>query len=350
MYLTPDIYILIAITSSFFALFYKNSKFGKFMYFLSFLIVVIFAAIRKNVSADYSNYIGNFINIGINGQSARIEPGYWLLNRIIGIFSHDLNIIIIITSIITFTLIFLTIKEYSVAPAVSVLFLFVLRDYEMLICLIRQGIALAIVVYSFRYLVDEKYFKYFILILIASSFHYSAIIFMLLYRVLNKKLSNNDISTYIFLGIFIFLARNGLDFLGNIIHSNYYSSLIELISEPGPVYIKQALLNLIILLLSIFKYKDMINENKYSVIFINVLFLNTILSFSLLGLNLAYRFTIYFDFFNIFLYPILIKVYFKPKILNSMIFLIVCIFLLYRYYQLLPISMYMPLPYTTFFH
>lgn len=350
MYLTPDIYVFIALASSFFALFYKENKLGKSMYFISFLIVVVFAAIRKNVSADYSNYIGNFINIGINGQSARIEPGYWLLNRIIGIFTHNLNLIIIITSVITFSFIFYTIKEYSVAPAVSVFFLFVLRDYEMLICLIRQGIALAIVAYSFKFLIEGKLFKYFILILIATSFHYSALIFFLLYRVINKKLGNSDVSIYIFLGIFIFLARYGIDFFGNFINSSYYASLISLISEPGPVYLKQALLNLLILVFSVIKYKELINENKYSVIFINILFLNTVLSFSLLGLNLAYRFTIYFDFFNIFLYPILIKVYFKHRLLNNIITIIICIVLVYRFYQLLPISMYMPLPYSTIFN
>ncbi|MGH1705389.1 EpsG family protein [Enterococcus gallinarum] len=350
MFITSDIYVFIAMLSSFFAFFVKKNKFGKMMYFCSFLVVVIFAAIRKNVSADYSNYIGNFINIGINGGGARIEPGYWLLNRIVGLFTSNLNAIIIVTSIITFSILFKIIREYSVMPALSVLFLFVLRDYEMLICLIRQGIALAIIAYSFKYLVKDEYLKYFVLVIIASSFHYSAIIFLLIFKILNKKMEMHDISIFIFIGITIFFARFSLGFLESFIHSEYYSSLVSLISEPGPVYLKQAMLNFFILILSISKYKQMLKETEYSVILVNILFLNTVMSFSLLGLNLAYRFVIYFDFFNILLYPLLIKVYIPSKIPRILITLLISIFLIIRFYQLLPISMYMPLPYQTIFN
>lgn len=192
---------------------------------LSFLTLFIFLAIRFDFGNDYMNYYNyfktvhnaslkdllDFSNYNIMGFR---EIGYTWLNRLFPNFFIMIAILSLFTCLIYYQII-----VAHVTPNLFWLSLFILVFDPGLILVqssaIRQTIAVCIFIYSIKFLIEKNFWKYIILVLLASSFHLSALILLPLYFIVTPNKWSNGILVALFIG-FLFVTFFGYVFLDSI--------------------------------------------------------------------------------------------------------------------------------------
>lgn len=194
--------------------------------------------------------------------------------------------------------------------------IFYLMNYNVTLNMMRQWIAMALLFYGFRYVVERKPLNYIIVVLISMMFHNSAMIGVLFYLIYsfiysNKKGKNIKIlignKKYTFVGklnkvIIIFigfclalLSINIIIILLNQIGLNKYSSYIN-----GDLYLLpiQILLRLPFIIVIIFNWKRY--SEKYNISYYLLTMMMIDLLISQLGSisHYSWRISTYFSLFN----------------------------------------------------
>lgn len=147
---------------------------------LTFLSAVRASCIG-NDTAEYMSIFSASPNIELNVFEMRYEMGYVLLNKVLYNISSNPQIILIVSSIIIGLGYYKFICKYSIIPMLSVFLFFTFGYWGQMTNIIRQGIAIVIVLFSFDYIKSRKLFKFILIIIIAMLFHRTAIIFLIAY-------------------------------------------------------------------------------------------------------------------------------------------------------------------------
>lgn len=158
----------------------RDSDKNKLFIITSFFLIC-FCSFRYGVGFDYFNYqilfnqLPQTLSSGISFEGIHGEPFFlalFLLFRAVGVDYEYTNSII--TTVIV--LLFLRfINRYSTYKVFSLLILYS-WFCVYIFSLLRQGLAMGIVLVSFSLFQDKKYIKYSLVVLLASFFHTSAII------------------------------------------------------------------------------------------------------------------------------------------------------------------------------
>lgn len=162
--------------------------------------IVLFAIMgfkSSSIGNDTPSYLEFFNRLNrmstLFDANTRFEKGYQLYNKLIGYFFKDSQALFIITALICVACIIYGISQYSINWQYS-LFLFVgLRFYYFFLSGLRQSIAVSIIFVSYKFLKERKYIKYVALILLASTFHFSALIFIFAWPISRMKLNQSSI-------------------------------------------------------------------------------------------------------------------------------------------------------------
>lgn len=149
------------------------------VYEFLFIIIYVF---RYDVGWDYPNYFDTIKN---NDLSERLEPLSYVLYWIASACKSPV-LLFVLYGIPTYLLIFSTIKKYSVNVEFSLLIYICLFFLDSL-GLIRQSLAVAIVLWGYTFLVEKKPVKFFLVIILASCFHYSAVSAFIIYPVYHAR-------------------------------------------------------------------------------------------------------------------------------------------------------------------
>lgn len=161
------------------------------------IIMFIFTALRDGIGVDTLTYQEIFKTISNNEiDGLYIESGYIYLNKFVSIFSNSYVLVQILTTGIClyFTYRFISdniqIKYHGIAFIVLLCSTLYLSYY----CSgVRQGIATSICLFSTKQIINRRFIKFIILIIIASLFHKSALIFLPAYFVYKKKMSTKHL-------------------------------------------------------------------------------------------------------------------------------------------------------------
>lgn len=188
-------------------------------------ILILLACFRGlNVGNDTRSYYNLFLyytgqaNIqnlssAALGWMSSIEIGYKLLNKYFGIFTHNYQLFISFVAILSYWILGRFIKKYSANVALSLILAF-LMFYSAYMNLLRQVLALSIVLVSFDSLNKNKCIRFVMGVLIASFlFHRSAIICILLLPMAKHKCSKK----FIWISIGISMVIVGLGQIPSII-------------------------------------------------------------------------------------------------------------------------------------
>ena len=93
-------------------------------------------------------------------------------------------------------------KKYSISPAITLLIYFSLGTYAlMFLAAFKQGMAMAILLLALPYAHDKKYGAYVLLVLLATLFHFYAIVFLLVPLMFGKPWGR---TTWITIGVMVF--------------------------------------------------------------------------------------------------------------------------------------------------
>lgn len=297
---------------------------------VSFFILSFISAFRGNeVGTDTDSYIDIFMFYVIGASDPHTETGFALLNQFISYISDTPQAIIIATSILINLGFMHFIYRNSKNIWLSVYLYITLFYYFFSFNLVRQFIAMSIILFAWNFLKKGKIIRFILIVLIASTFHTTALISLLL--------------------IFVYLGRKS-------------TKLITLItiSTVVAIFSTNAIFNFIVQLFPrYYGYYDASNQDTggimpivlYSVIFISLyltrekqnnehnLMLNiAAICAALSVLNyfhyLFYRPAFYFNVFAIILIPF-IATRFKGKDHLIAIYIICSLGMLYMIYYLL---------------
>lgn len=201
------IYLLTFIITLLFIYIKKHSKEKFIQYLCSFIIIGLLSSIagfrNLTVGIDTSAYPVQAFSYALNCTSIAdliffpLEPLYGLLAFLVSRFTDEVTYFLFITHFIICGLFYLTaLRSKDYKQTYMFMFIFMFLCYNQSINISRQYLAISVFIYSFYYLVNEKYLKYTIGIFIAMLFHTSACIcfiflFIHKYKIYQNKLLCN---------------------------------------------------------------------------------------------------------------------------------------------------------------
>lgn len=167
--------------------------------FACILLIALFALRHPSMGNDlgygyFYGYLGQFKYISekswisvFTEQFLQYERAYILLNKLIGIFTVDNQIFLLVITAIALIPIFYYIYKNSDDVVLSTIIFMGIPVFEMYFSGLRQVIAIGIVALSIKYIESKKLSKFILIIFIASLFHSSAWIFLIAYPIFYIK-------------------------------------------------------------------------------------------------------------------------------------------------------------------
>ena len=245
------------------------------------------------------------------------EKGYLLYNSFIKIFISDKHYFFLITAIVSYLLIYKTIIKYN--NAILIFFMFISKFLLVGFSYNRQLLALCVVWFVIDYLYRGKILYYCLGIIIASSFHVSALVMFPLIFFRTIKFSKLTI-TLLFVASFLLgvtpLIGVFQNLLGNILglskisqgYSNTGNSSFHLFYFIESVF----------LIISIFFYRNYYYKNK-SILIFNMLIIYVCFSLLTIKSSGINRFIWYYNIAFFVMFPRLLFHLFKQRILVIMV-------------------------------
>ena len=157
---------------------------------------------------------------------SNIEYGYYILNRAVYFISDNYQFFLfIITAIIYFNLYFF-LKNYSKHIRISLLLFILLGFFDNSLNLIRQLLGISIILYSYKYILSRNFIKFISIIILASFFHRTSLIFIFAYFLHKIPYKKNIWKYYILCIVIIYFVSSFIfDFIKSTgLYSSYFSS------------------------------------------------------------------------------------------------------------------------------
>ncbi len=319
------IYVICFIFLAILALEYEFKAFESklFLVIVIFLLALLAGFRNIDVDKDYFNYQLSFDLIYDIANSPAFltiyEPGFLATVLIIRhFFENNYGIVIMLcvglTSII---LKVVSIKRFAINPYLVILFYF--SHYFILqeMTEIRIGIASAIFLMSLVYYLKGNHIVFFALILLATSFHYSAIIFLLIFLFNTVDFNRFIYSTILVLSVlFAFIKLPLINVLGYFDLTlvsrklNHYSDLVEQgVAENINVFNVINICNILCCLYLMFCIpKPLLILDKRLILFLKCNILSIFLLSLLSGVpSIAFRLSELFGIVSMFLFSYLVK-------------------------------------------
>lgn len=210
-------YIYIFVTKIF-----KKKKIIFFFYIIQLIFLVVLR--KETVGIDTVQYL-KFYNFITNFQSlklSRFEVGFKYINYILKYILGNFQYLLIFMGVLTLIPLYFFILRYSKNYFLSIITYMSFNYYYYDFITLRQSAAYSLVLLSYKYIENKSFWKFLLLIFLASSFHKSALIFIIAYYLLNQKIDNKKVGiSFICLFIFYILrAKIGI-FIINKFYANY---------------------------------------------------------------------------------------------------------------------------------
>ncbi|OUP49747.1 EpsG family protein [Lachnoclostridium sp. An181] len=301
---------------------------------LTFLPMYLVNASAYYTGGDYATYVQYFQKIRL-GIDIDTDIAYYLINRFVIAIGGEFQLVYFIVCFIGYGLLLLCVKKFSDNYALT-LFLYFAYAYffRFGMNLIRQFIAVMLVFLAYEYIEKRKLILFTILIILATSFHFSAIIIWPFYFILNRKLK---------LSFFLMIAMVCIPF-----NFKFQEIMTFLFAKFKPSYLTSNyitrtfswdiafILCHIIALGIVFLYYDYLQTNIKNRIMINALYIGIIISTLACWLPEYKRFAYYFLFPEICLIANALQVEKRNKIKIG-ILIILSLILLFHLTRALPI-------------
>lgn len=216
------IHYLLIISLLILYLFFKNKI---FIWLVAFTFS-IFSGFRPGLGQDYENYLYVIINIG--REYSLDEPLYTLFIKIAQSNFFTPVIFFVITSIF---INFLVISSYSKYKYYTFAILFYFINpllYFNSFNIVRQFLAASIILFGLKFIINNKPYKYAAVVLLATGFHVSSLIGLVLYPM--RYFSINKVVLLIILTIclsFSSIFKDADFFFYELGHFRYLSYLVD---------------------------------------------------------------------------------------------------------------------------
>lgn len=320
--------------------FVEKSKSIDPFYAIAIIIVVIYSGLRSSIGDtgyymySYKNLPSNFLDI-----FSQRDWGFTLYQFVIKMVSPHPQTLLVITSLLTISLIFITLRKNSPNIIFSVFLFFVGGTYVTSMNGIRQYLVGALLFYASSLIFEEKKTRFFFVVIIAATIHGSALVMLPIYYIIRQKAWT--MRTFLFLlaviaGFFGF--NTFINLLTPLLKSTQYSHYMDSIltdSSQG-ANILRALVAFVPVFLSFVYRKKLRLHMKYYSIYTNFSLLNFMVIFFASYNWIFARLSIYFDLYNLILLPAIFYYCFDKKTKIILQYVAVCFYLIYFYFDLQP--------------
>ena len=289
---------------------------GKSFVIFSFALIIIFQALRKpTVGIDVVTYLSFFERLGLNSINdflalySGVEPGFLYYNKLINVFTSDHQIFLGIVSATIFIPIAYVIYKNSSNFYLSVIYLITLGIYNFTFSGIRQSLAIGIAFLSYEFIKRKQWVRFLLSILLASTFHTSALIFLPAYLLYNIKIYKKYFLFVMGIISLIFVFKS---FLIRLIVFNglgkYESQILDESTGAYTMFFVMLTIYITSLLLQ-GKTKNPVSLNAFS----NFMLVAVVIQISASESQVSMRAGYYYYIFTILLLPEMITAFYSKK-------------------------------------
>lgn len=300
--------LLILIWASIFCM-YKPSKSKNLIFlFLSFSQLYLLTTFRFSIGYDYNMYANAFMDLKTqdfwNFTYYDWEYGFILFTKLLGMilpsYTSYFAVIALITLIPVAVFIYRNTEKVWLGTFMYINFFL----FFMQMNFIRQSIALSITIFAWQFIKDKKFFKFLVLILIASTFHATVLIMIPFYFFTKMRPTGKQVIFYGYaLTIFYFSSTGILNLITKIFHQEYNNTTF--ITEG--ISIIYAVVPIIILIFTMIQSKKLLNVNPNNRYVISMVFAGTFFMVIMARHSILERFSYYFFIYIVLLVPELIS-------------------------------------------
>ncbi|MDF3003691.1 MAG: hypothetical protein K0S22_163 [Oscillospiraceae bacterium] len=241
--------------------------------------LTLISSLRFMVSTDYYNYWEGFLQSYFlsweDFSRQRFEKGYLAVSRLLSGFTLGYNILFVAFAILFATVIACFIYRRSANAWVSFAAFICFGFLYNSMCFLRQYSALMVMLFAFRYIEERRFFRFAIFVLLASTFHISAIVMLPFYFILHLPMNRVTLPIALVLcSVIYFKSETILGMVTKVAYKDYRSTSVEIIhgTSPGP-----AIAFLVFLIICLMLYKPLVRRQPYNALLVNLLYWGTFL-------------------------------------------------------------------------
>lgn len=276
---------------------------------------VFISTIRYGLGTDYFRYVLMYENIAY-GQFEYTwkmygnEPLSFAINKLAFVFFDSEIGMFFISALIINLFLILGLDYFKKNISMSMgLFIFYMFLFNFGLNGVRQAMAMSIVFFAFRFLIEKRILSYMLFIIVATLFHNSAIIALIFYlfTIKRKRFINKTYNFVYYLGILLtpILLVALIDLAATLpIVENYAKYIGDLSFSFNIGFLLRVLP--ILLPIIIFK-KSIVSINKSYETIINISLLNIPFQYLVYYTEWGHRLALYTNFTYVILVPLLIK-------------------------------------------
>ncbi|MBD1378864.1 EpsG family protein [Metabacillus arenae] len=266
------------------------------------------------------------------------DPGFSVLQMILKSITNDPQILLFITALVTNLLIVMTLYKYTKMIELSIYVYITSGMFIVSMNGVRQFLAAAIIFWTTKFLMDGKFKEYLITVLIASTFHISAMVLIPIYFLVRREAWTKV--TFILLtgSIFIVMGFNEFsELLFSLLKDTQYGNYSNF-AEGGANKIRVLVDSVPIIIAFLGRHKlrqlwpksdIIVNLSMISLLFMIIATQNWIFA----------RFNIYFSLYNLILISWIVCLFKENNKKFIYYSLLVCYFLYFFYEQVLSINL-----------
>ena len=205
----------------------KNKK-GNLIYCIVMGIVMfVVASLRRSVGHDYNNYALMYMRsmtLDIEEIAVqRTEKGYSIITKLLADYFYDYQTIFIVCAAFFAVCVAVAAYKYCKRPYLGICFFLTFGVYFNTFNFLRQEIAGFIVFFAIMHCVKkDQFFRFCIMVLLASCFHLSAILMIPFYFLLKIKITPVTLGIYGGLTVLIYIfSWDIMDFITDYIYKQY---------------------------------------------------------------------------------------------------------------------------------
>ena len=302
---------------------------------LGFLLFIIAAFRATSVGNDSGQYARHFYNLQLVDLRLVIsyyqeDFGFYYLAKIITYMTSNHQWMFAVIGGFYSYSISRFIYKHSKHSMVSFVVLITMSYFAFSLTGLKQTIAIAIILFSYDYIIQKKIFGFIICVFIASLFHQSALFFLPAYFISNKQLNTKKVLVGILVVPIIFIFR---PLLLNIVQTLLYDTYnIDL--DQGAGGWTTLLVYFLIIAVAIIFSKQIKNEN-FS-FFLKMMYVGALIQMFVPLQPNIFRVSMYYNIVSIILIPDIIKTQkdkFSKLIAYSLFFILLGIqYYVFTYY------------------
>lgn len=260
-----------------------------------------------NDTAVYLRTHNAIVEKGLNvADTSRLEPGYIFLDFASTKVSNEFNFFLFIMALLTNMGIAFLIIKYSKNPMMSLLLFVLFRFFFDEMNIMRQFLSISIILCGVEYIKNRKLIKYLLIILLASTIHYSALFAFPIYFLYRRSFDKKTKAILLVITAIAFVSLNSI--LSTVTSKiGLYSGYVDAYYDSNKLgSIISAIMSASIYIYSLIifkKYKKKASDELEYSFFLNISFICMLLNVCSIRISILSRLIDYYEIFIIVLLP-----------------------------------------------